>query len=81
MAVTQKPRAVSTTGPAHRLGRASRAGIVSTRDRMIPPETETWTAERIGPKKTITLEATHASLASHPDDVVALIDEAGRTFE
>lgn len=43
---------------------------------MIPPETESWMAERIGAKKTITLQASHASLASHPKEIVALIEEA-----
>ena len=49
---------------------------VSANDRMIPPKTETWMAERINSKKTITLQASHASLASHAAEVVALIEEA-----
>ena len=53
---------------------------VSSRDNMIPPETERWMAERIGAKKTITLDASHASLASHPRDIVALVDEAARSL-
>jgi pimeloyl-ACP methyl ester carboxylesterase len=51
---------------------------VSANDRMIPPETEAWMAERMQPRKTITLQASHASLASHADEVSALIDEAAR---
>jgi hypothetical protein len=43
---------------------------------MIPPETERWFADRMKPKKTIALQASHASLASHGDDIVALIEEA-----
>jgi hypothetical protein len=43
---------------------------------MIPPETQKEMAERMNPKKTIRLEASHASLASHPKEVTALILEA-----
>jgi hypothetical protein len=43
---------------------------------MIPPETEAWMAERMRPKKTITLQASHASMASQGDAIVALIEEA-----
>lgn len=49
---------------------------VSADDRMIPPETESWMAERMSPRKTITLQASHASLASHADEIVTLIEEA-----
>lgn len=53
---------------------------VSADDRMIPPETEIWMAERMRPKKTITLQASHASLASQADAIVALIEEAASSF-
>ena len=33
-------------------------------------------AERMGPRKTIELDASHASLASHPSEIADLIDEA-----
>ena len=49
---------------------------VSDKDLMIPPETEQEMAEHIQPKKIIHLDASHASLASHPKEVVALILEA-----
>jgi pimeloyl-ACP methyl ester carboxylesterase len=49
---------------------------VSADDRMIPPETQRWMAERIGAKKTLELPSSHASLASHADEIVALIEEA-----
>jgi pimeloyl-ACP methyl ester carboxylesterase len=52
---------------------------VSAHDRMIPPETEVWMAQRIKPKETITLQASHASLASHADEIVALIEKASRS--
>lgn len=53
---------------------------VSANDRMIPSETQAWMAARIRPKKTITLPASHASLASHSDEVVALIAEAAGSY-
>ena len=49
---------------------------ISTDDRMIPPETEAWMAERIKARKTITLRASHASVLTHPDEIVKLIEEA-----
>jgi pimeloyl-ACP methyl ester carboxylesterase len=49
---------------------------VSTADRMIHPDNERRMAERIGPRKTIELDASHASLASQPVAIVDLIDEA-----
>ena len=49
---------------------------VSANDRMIPPETEALFAERMQAKKTITLPASHASLASQGKEIVALIELA-----
>lgn len=49
---------------------------ISLKDHMIPAETEREMAERMQPKKIISLDAGHASLASHPYDVVKLILEA-----
>jgi pimeloyl-ACP methyl ester carboxylesterase len=51
---------------------------VSSQDRMIAPENEKRMAERMSAKKIITLPASHASLASMPDEVCALIDEAAK---
>jgi pimeloyl-ACP methyl ester carboxylesterase len=51
---------------------------VSTADRMIHPDNERRMAKRIGPRKTIELDASHASLASQPVAIVDLIDEAAR---
>jgi hypothetical protein len=51
---------------------------VSSEDRMIAPENEARMAERMGARKIITLEASHASLASMPDEVAKLVDEAAR---
>lgn len=49
---------------------------ISTNDRLIRPETEKWMAERIKTKKTITLQTSHASVATHPAEIVKLIEEA-----
>jgi pimeloyl-ACP methyl ester carboxylesterase len=51
---------------------------VSTADRMIHPDNERRMAERIGARKVIELDASHASLASQPVAIVDLIDEAAR---
>lgn len=51
---------------------------VSDRDLMIPPETEKEMAEKIKSKKTVHLDASHASLASHPEEIVDLILEAAQ---
>src|SRR5262245_22683640 len=53
---------------------------VSANDNMIPPETQEWMAKRMNARKTITLQASHASLASRPNEVAVLIDEAARSF-
>jgi pimeloyl-ACP methyl ester carboxylesterase len=49
---------------------------VSSEDRMIAPENEKRLAERMKAKKIITLKASHASLASMPNEVAAFIVEA-----
>jgi pimeloyl-ACP methyl ester carboxylesterase len=49
---------------------------ISTNDRLIPPETEKWMAERMNARRTITLQTSHASVATHPDEIVDLIEEA-----
>lgn len=83
MAVAQKPIAgrcfEDKSGPPAWKSKPSWYQV-SLQDRMIPPETQQWMAERIKPKKTISLAASHASLASHPDEVTALIDEAARAL-
>jgi len=79
MAVTQKAPIASTfedkiTAPAWK--KKPSWYQISSQDRMISPENQRWMSGRLGAKKVITLEASHASLASMPDEVVALIDEA-----
>ena len=53
---------------------------VSTNDRMINPDSEPRMAERMNPRNTIELDASHASLASQPSAIVDLIDEAATTL-
>lgn len=79
MAVTQKAPVGSTFGnpisdPAWK--KKPCWYQVSTADRMIHPDNERRMAERMGPRKTIELDASHASLASQPATIVDLIDEA-----
>jgi pimeloyl-ACP methyl ester carboxylesterase len=49
---------------------------ISSEDRMLPPGIQQWMSARMNPKKIITLKSSHASLASKPNEVAALIDEA-----
>ncbi|WP_322083150.1 alpha/beta hydrolase [Burkholderia sp. BCC1972] len=79
MAVTQKAPLASTfadtiSTPAWR-SKPSWYQI-SSEDRMIAPENQQRTSARMDARKIITLDASHASLASQPVAVAALIDEA-----
>jgi pimeloyl-ACP methyl ester carboxylesterase len=81
MAVTQKAPLASTAGnkvkaPAWKAKPSWYQ--ISSEDRMISPENEKRMSARMGAKKVITLPASHASLASRPLEVSALIDEAAR---
>jgi pimeloyl-ACP methyl ester carboxylesterase len=49
---------------------------VSAQDRMIPPETERWMANRIHARQTIELDTSHASMATRPAEVLELITNA-----
>lgn len=49
---------------------------ISSEDRMLHPENQKQMAARINARKTIILPAGHASMASKPVEVAALIDEA-----
>jgi len=51
---------------------------ISSEDQMIPPQAEQLFAQRMQAKKTITLQSSHVSLLSHPDEVAALIVEAAQ---
>lgn len=79
MAVTQKAPLASTfannvTKPAWK--KKPSWYQISSEDRMIAPDNQAWMSGRLNARKIITLKASHASLASQPDAVVALIEEA-----
>ncbi|RJG22237.1 alpha/beta hydrolase [Massilia cavernae] len=79
MSVTQKAPLASTfgdtvTNPAWR--KKPSWYQISSDDRMIAPENQERMSARLGARKVITLKASHASLASMPVEVAALIDEA-----
>ncbi|WP_369147752.1 alpha/beta hydrolase [Streptomyces sp. R44] len=79
MAVTQKAPLGSTfgdnvTAPAWRNKPVWYQ--VSTEDRMIHPDNERRMAARMNPRKTVELDASHASLASRAEAVVNLIEDA-----
>ena len=81
MAVTQKAPLASTfgntiTAPAWK--KKPSWYQISSQDRMIAPENQKWMSGRLSARKIVTLEASHASLASKPDEVIALIDEAAQ---
>lgn len=79
MGVTQKAPQVATFGDVirHAAFRSKPSWYqISSEDRMISPEAQVFMAERIGAQKVITLKASHASLASMPSEVTALILEA-----
>ena len=79
MAVTQKAPVGGTfgdnvTAPAWKV--KPNLYQISSRDRMLNPEIQKMMAARMNPRKTITLDASHASLASRPQEVAAFIVEA-----
>ncbi|MGE7955112.1 alpha/beta hydrolase [Pseudomonas sp. NPDC089530] len=79
MAVTQKAPLASTFGdtisaPAWK-NKPSWYQI-SSDDHMIHPRNQQLMAERLNPRKILTLASSHASLASRAVEVAALIDEA-----
>jgi pimeloyl-ACP methyl ester carboxylesterase len=79
MAVTQKAPVGSTfadTVSAPAWKRRPTWYQVSTGDRMIHPDSERRMAERMTPRTTIELDASHASLASQPGAIVDLIIQA-----
>jgi pimeloyl-ACP methyl ester carboxylesterase len=51
---------------------------ISSEDRMIHPDNQRRMAARIDPRKIITLPAGHASLASRPTEIAALVAEAAK---
>ncbi|KAJ6783896.1 hypothetical protein PWT90_04947 [Aphanocladium album] len=81
MGITQKAPLASTFGE-----NVTKAGWkevpswyqISTEDRCIHPDAQKWMAGRLNAKKIIELNSGHASLASQPKPVAALIDEAAK---
>lgn len=83
MALSQKPiHGAAFGGPSGKPAWKEKPSWyqVSKADKMIPPVTEAWFAERMNAKKTVTLDTGHASLASTPEEVAAFILEAAATF-
>ena len=82
MATSQKPIAGAAFGAPLAIAPAWKVKPswyqVSNNDKMIQPETEAWFAERIKARKTIHLDAGHASMASHGKEIAALILEAAQ---
>lgn len=81
MAVTQKAPVGSTFG--NTIGKPAWKTKpswyqISSQDRMINPENQKMMSARMNAKKVITLDASHASLASRPKEVTGLIVEAAR---
>ena len=79
MAVTQKAPLASTfgdnvTAPAWKAKPCWYQ--ISTHDRMINPENQKMMSARMNAKNIISLAASHASLASRPEEIADLIDEA-----
>ncbi|NVZ69526.1 alpha/beta hydrolase [Pseudomonas costantinii] len=79
MAVTQKAPLASTFGdtisaPAWK--KKPSWYQISSEDRMIHPQKQQTMSARLNARKVITLDASHASLASKPVEVAAFIDEA-----
>jgi pimeloyl-ACP methyl ester carboxylesterase len=84
MAVTQKAPLVSLFGDKITAAAWKNKPSwyqISSNDRMLAPETEKMMSDRLGAKRVITLDASHASLASRPDEVTALIDEAANATQ
>ncbi len=83
MAVSQKPIAGAAFGaPSGAPAWKNKPSWyqVSQNDKMIQPETEAWFAERIKARKTVFLDAGHASMASNSEEVAALILEAAESL-
>jgi len=54
--------------------------LVSENDRIINPDLERFMANRIGAKEVVSIPSSHASLVSHPDEVVKLITDAANAM-
>lgn len=82
MSVTQKPPLATTFGDNVTAPVWKKKPCwyqISSNDRMINPENQKRMAARLNPRKTITLDASHASLASRPTEIANLIIEAAES--
>jgi pimeloyl-ACP methyl ester carboxylesterase len=80
MSVSQKPVALGSayekiTAPAWKHKRSWYA--VSSEDRIVDPEGQRWSAQRIG-AETVEIAGSHYTPASRPDEVAALIVRAAK---
>ncbi|KJZ33444.1 alpha/beta hydrolase [Pseudomonas fluorescens] len=79
MGITQKAPLASTFGDAITTVAWKKKPSwyqVSTDDRMISPDNQQWMAGRLNAREILTLNASHASLASMPVEIAAFIDKA-----
>ena len=79
MAVTQKAPLATTFGDAVTDPAWRKKPVwyqVSSQDHMIAPTNQQRMSARMNARKIITLDASHASLASHPVEISDLIEEA-----
>ncbi|WP_327087683.1 alpha/beta hydrolase [Nonomuraea sp. NBC_01738] len=79
MAVTQKAPLAATFGDTITAPAWQRKPCwyqISTEDHMIHPDNQRRMAARMNPRKTIELDASHASLAARPSEITDLIDAA-----
>ncbi|MNC56298.1 hypothetical protein D3C75_1058840 [compost metagenome] len=79
MAVTQKAPLATTFGDAVTAPAWRKKPVwyqVSSQDHMIAPTNQQRMSARMNARKVITLDASHASLASHPVEISDLIEEA-----
>ena len=82
MAVTQKAPLASTFGDNVTVPAWKEKDCwyqLSENDRMIAPANQEMMSARMNPKKVVRLPASHASLASHPQEVADLIIEAANS--
>ena len=85
MVTAQKPFNQSifvTKNPGLPLGNNYQRGTTSDNDRMIPPDAQRQFAKQMN-ATTISVNASHVSYVSHPDEIAKLIIDAakGSTLE
>ena len=83
MAIAQKAPLASTFGDAISTAAWKTKPSwyqISSSDRMISPENQRKMAQRISAKEVIELDASHASLASRPEEISSFILKAVASF-